>query len=331
MSHGNLAIFVPHMGCPQQCSFCDQRRISGTEKPPTPQEVEELCGAAAPVMARRGTQGEIAFFGGSFTAIPRPYMEALLKAAAPFVEEGPFSGIRISTRPDAIDQDILRLLRRYHVTWIELGAQSMNERVLEQNRRGHTAAQVGEASARIKGEGFALGLQMMTGLYGASPDTDRETMEALVALHPDAVRVYPTLVVEGTYLAQLYRRGQYQPQTLEEAVSLRAELLEGFGEAGIPVIRMGLHADPELEKALVAGPYHPAFRELCEGAVLYNRIARLLAGKSQGCYIVFVSPKAVSKLKGHGALGLKKLSADGYEISVKQDPVLDGLEVRIGE
>lgn len=192
-------------------------------------------------LAGTDTDAEIAFFGGSFTAIGRDYMLELLEAAAPFVG-GAFRGIRISTRPDAVDGETLGLLRRYGVTAVELGAQSMDDGVLDQNLRGHTAADVERAAGLVRDAGFELGLQMMTGLYGSDEARDFMTAERLAACAPDTVRVYPTVVMEGTGLAALWRAGAYRPQTLEEAVSLGARLLEFFEGKGVRVIRMGLHA-----------------------------------------------------------------------------------------
>lgn len=188
-------------------------------------------------LAGTDTDAEIAFFGGSFTAIGRDYMLELLEAAAPFVG-GAFRGIRISTRPDAVDGETLGLLRRYGVTAVELGAQSMDDGVLDQNLRGHTAADVERAAGLVRDAGFELGLQMMTGLYGSDEARDFMTAERLAACAPDTVRVYPTVVMEGTGLAALWRAGAYRPQTLEEAVSLGARLLEFFEGKGVRVIRM---------------------------------------------------------------------------------------------
>lgn len=330
MKHANLSIFVPHVGCPHQCSFCNQRSISGAQVLPDRKAVKELCLTAEKQLDGHCGNAEIAFFGGSFTAIDPAYMLELLHAAEPFVHGSVFRGIRISTRPDAIDREILSVLKTHHVTAIELGAQSMSDQVLEMNSRGHTAAQVKEASARILDSGFELGLQMMTGLYGSDEEKDWDTALQLAALKPDTVRIYPTLVVEGTALAEFWRAGSYCPQTLEETVALGARLLEFFEhDCAIPVIRMGLHAQESLRESVLAGPYHPAYRELCEGRLLYNRILKSM--KKQGNYLVRISPRSVSKITGHGAGTIEKLRQLGYNVSIRQEPGLVGLDIMVEE
>ncbi len=289
-----------------------------------------MCITAEKQLDGRCENAEIAFFGGSFTAVDPAYMLELLRAAEPFVRGGVFKGIRISTRPDAIDREILSILKRYHVTAIELGAQSMSDRVLEMNSRGHTAAQVKEASLLILDSGFELGLQMMTGLYGSDEGTDWDTALQLADFKPDTMRIYPTLVVEGTDLAELWRAGCYCPQPLEEAVAFGARLLEFFEhDRGIPVIRMGLHAQESLRESLLAGPNHPAYRELCESRLLFHRILNSM--KKQGDYLVRISPRSISKITGHGARTVEKLRQLGYNVSIKQDPGLVGLDIMVEE
>ncbi|MCI8497730.1 MAG: radical SAM protein, partial [Clostridiales bacterium] len=207
MKSANVSVFVPHEGCPNQCSFCNQRRISGTVKAPSPQDVERIAKEGLRTLGVRAIDAQLAFFGGSFTAVPRDYMVSLLKAAAPFIGHDGFSGIRISTRPDAVDGETLNILQEYHVDAVELGAQSMDDRVLHLNARGHTAADVEQASRLIRENGFSLGLQMMTGLPGDSDKGAWETARRLASLQPDTMRIYPTLVLEGTPLAEWWREG----------------------------------------------------------------------------------------------------------------------------
>ena len=232
-THSNISIFVPHIGCPNKCSFCNQRYITGSCWAPSAIDVENAVAKARDSKNFDSKTAEIAFFGGSFTAINRNYMASLLKAAEQFVGDGTVKGIRISTRPDAIDDEILTLLKEHGVTSIELGAQSMNDRVLKMNNRGHTACDVEKASRLIREHGFELGLQMMTGLYGDSDNSALKTAERLITLKPDTVRIYPTIVLKDTDLAALYADNIYKPQTLDGAVSLAARLYKMFTDNGI--------------------------------------------------------------------------------------------------
>lgn len=319
MNRGNIALFVPHVGCPCRCSFCDQRAITGGAQPPTPDQVWEAAKAGADRWGDGVSQMEIAFFGGSFTAIPREYMVALLEPAKKAVELWGYYGIRCSTRPDAVDEEILALLKSYHGTAVELGAQSMDEEVLRLNRRGHTAEDTRRAAGLIKQAGLELGLQMMTGLYGSTPEKDVETARQLVALEPETARIYPTVVLEHTELADLYRAGAYHPQTLEEAVELCGKLLPLFENAGVKVIRMGLHAQEDVEARRVAGPYHPAFRELVESRVFLSQLLEELAPQGTGSYRVKVHPRSLSVAVGQKRANVEALRRRGFEVRFVPD------------
>ena len=331
--HGNVALFVPHAGCPHRCSFCDQRAIAGTEERLTPDKVEAACLQAESRITLPGRQAELAFFGGSFTALPKKEMCALLDAALPFVRRGVFRGIRLSTRPDCVDEGILAALAGRSVTAVELGAQSMDDAVLVQNGRGHTAADVERAAGLIRARGLSLGLQMMTGLPGSTPDTDRETAARLAALRPDTMRIYPTVALRGTPLDGMVRSGAYIPPTLEETVALCAELLLFFEEErDIPVIRLGLHASQDLEQNRVAGPWHPAFRELCEGRIYRDRAASLLreCGIPPGPVRLLVHPRALSAMIGQRRGNVVWFRERGYRVEVEGDPALSRYRVKIG-
>ncbi len=319
MKHANVAIFVPHVGCPNQCSFCNQRTISGSQEAPTPAQVTEICAQALTQLKGQAEKAQIAFFGGSFTAIPRDYMESLLRAAQPFLGEGRFSGIRLSTRPDAIDEERLRLLLRYGVTSIELGVQSMDDAVLLKNRRGHTAQDVRDAVACIRQyPQIELGLQMMLGLAGDTVASMEHTARCIAQLHPDTVRIYPTLVLHGTELAQWYQEGRYQPLMLDDAAQLSARFIELFEREKIRVIRVGLHASTFMEGELLAGPYHPAFRELCESKIFFRLAQELLYGMPKDKrYHLLVAPNAVSKMVGQSRENLCRLKEEGYDVQVK--------------
>ena len=219
-------------------------------------------------MGENSSNYEIAFFGGSFTAIDRDYMISLLDATKPFINE--FKGIRVSTRPDSVDDEKLKLLLQYGVTSIELGAQSMDNSVLELNKRGHSAQDVENASKLIKSYGFSLGLQMMTGLYGSDFEKDIETAKRFIQLKPDTVRIYPTVIMNGTDLAGYYQNGSFKPYTLEQSVSLCARLILMFAKANINIIRLGLHYSDSLVKNSLGDNYHPAFKELCENEIFLS-------------------------------------------------------------
>ena len=324
-THSNISIFVPHIGCPNKCSFCNQRYITGSCWAPCAADVENAVAKARDSKNFDSKTAEIAFFGGSFTAINRNYMTALLKAAEQFVKDGTVKGIRISTRPDAIDGEILTLLKEHGVTSIELGAQSMNDRVLRMNNRGHTAGDVERASMLIREYGFELGLQMMTGLYGDSDNSAVKTAERLIALKPDTVRIYPTIVLKDTDLAALYADNIYKPQTLDSAINLAARLYKMFDESGIRVIRLGLHSIEE--EAYIAGPWHPAFSELCQSQIMLTGVLSGLQGK--GKYNIKVSKSAVSKMTGQGRKNIIFLKSRGYDCRVTVDEKLSGLDFKL--
>lgn len=320
--HGNISIFVPHLGCPNHCSFCNQHTITGQQQATTPDAVRKAVERALSGSYASHAKMEIAFFGGSFTAIPKRQMRDLLEAAFPYVKEGLVQGIRISTRPDCVGEETLECLRTYGVTTIELGAQSMEDEVLTANERGHTALDVEQASQRIQSYGFSLGLQMMTGLYGSTPASDWRTARRLIALKPAAVRIYPTVVLKGTALAQKVADGLYKPPSLEESVSFCAQLLPLFEDAGIPVIRLGLHSSREIEENYVCGAYHPAFRELVESHLLLKQVETRLDGWPKGTVTVVVPAGCTSKMIGQKKKNIALLASLGYQVTVKEDSSL---------
>lgn len=320
--HSNISIFIPHMGCPNMCSFCNQHTISNSVAP-SPKEVGEMLANACENLPEG--EAEIAFFGGSFTAIDRDYMTALLEQAYPYVQSGKVGGIRCSTRPDCIDRDVLNVLKSYGVTAIELGAQSMDNAVLAANNRGHSAEDVYTASALIKEYGFELGLQMMTGLYLSTPEKDIETAEKIAEIKPDTVRIYPTVILKGTRLGEMYKSGEYMPYSFETAAEICADMLEMFERKGIRVIKLGLHASETVEGEMLGGFYHPAFREICEGILFRREIEKQV--KSGGKYIVYTAPNAVSKATGQKKCNVKYFSEKGINIKIMQDKSLKNREI----
>ena len=298
-----IPVFVPHLGCPNDCVFCNQRRISGSLSPATARDVQAAIEKAAAVAPPQGGGLQLAFYGGSFTAIPAAQQEELLGAAQPYLEAGAIDSLRLSTRPDAIDGEVLARLRRYGVETVELGAQSMSDRVLELSGRGHTARDVAEASGMVKAAGFKLILQMMTGLPGSDEESDVETARRIAALRPDGVRVYPTVIVRDTALYDLWRAGKYREHSVEDAVRACARILPVFETAGIPVIRLGLNPTEELSGGDAAGgAYHPALGELVRARIMRGEAERLLAGaKPGGSAALRVNPRLMSQAVGqHG-------------------------------
>lgn len=322
---------MPFAGCPNKCSFCDQHKITGQVAPTTPDDVKRAIEIALSSDGIDTKTSEIAFFGGSFTAIDRDYMISLLSAANEYVSR--FKGIRISTRPDCINEDILSILKEYKVTSVELGAQSMCDEVLRLNRRGHNSNDVRIASLLIKEYGLSLGLQMMTGLYGSDNDNDTYTACEFIKLKPDTVRIYPTVILKGTHLAELYNSGEYRAQTVGDAADLCAELLLLFEENNIPVIRLGLHSSETMEENIISGAYHPAFRELCENRIFLNKTISFLSENPfiGSKVIIRVTPSAVSKLIGQKKSNIHILNEMGYDVKIISDDSLKGRQIIIQE
>ena len=274
-THSTIPVFIPHLGCPHRCAFCSQNSTSNTMSMPTDTDVSEKITSYLSTMPDSVIHREVAFFGGSFTGIPVEMQRNYLNAVNPFLKNGAIHGIRLSTRPDYIDDERLTLLKEYGVTTVELGVQSFRDRVLEQSRRGHTVSNVYEACDRVKDHGFQLVIQLMPGLPGESTDDAMYSAHETVRQHPDGVRIYPTVVLSGTELEKRYRGGTYTPMTLEEAIQRCVPMYELFMEHHIPVIRLGLHPfDSSNMDAIMAGPYHPAFGFMVKSRYRYHQLEK---------------------------------------------------------
>jgi len=313
-----VPVFVPHWGCPHACVFCNQRRISGVGKPATAGDVKNAIAQAAAFLPKGGKR-QLAFYGGSFTAIPVPDQEVLLSAAKEAMDRGEIDAVRLSTRPDAIDETVLERLRRYGVETVELGAQSMDDAVLRLTERGHTAADVERASRLITAAGFKLILQMMTGLPGSSDESDTETARRLIALGPDGVRIYPTVIVRDTALYDLWRAGEYREHTVEGAVRVCAKIVPLFESAGIPIIRLGLNPTEELSGgAAVGGAYHPALGELVKSRILLEKARAVLRGIEPGSRVtLLVGRGKTSQMAGQHRENLRQLKEEYSLAEVK--------------
>ncbi len=264
IKHYTIPVFIPELACPFRCAFCNQEKISGHEHIPGDDEIRETVALYLSSFKQKERHVEVGFFGGTFTGLPLAEQERYLAAVQPFVDKGLVHGIRLSTRPDYIDRQVLDLLKRYRVTTIELGAQSLDDEVLKAAYRGHTARCVADASALILEQGFTLGLQMMIGLPADTFEKSMYTAQKIIDLGAAETRIYPALVIEGTAMHHWFKAGKYKPLTQEEAVRWSKRLLLLFEKNNVKVIRMGLHPSEGLVsgRELTAGPFHPSFRAL---------------------------------------------------------------------
>lgn len=278
-THAIIPIFLPHIGCPNDCVFCNQRVITAKQEPVSGSQVEEQILRCLSTMEGRGlSTKEIAFFGGSFTGIPINQQREYLTVAQRYKKEGRIDKIRLSTRPDYIDSEILTHLASFDVDIIELGVQSMNDEVLRLAGRGHDSEAVRRAAAMIRDRGFTLGVQLMIGLPGDSPEICRAAAAASVGLAPEVARLYPTLILKDTHLARLFQQGKYKPYSLEETLSITKEMYRILTNAGIQVIRVGLKSTEGIGDGsqVLGGVFHPAFRQLVEGELAREQIEEQL-------------------------------------------------------
>ncbi len=304
-----IPVFVPHLGCPHMCVFCNQRRISGEQ---SPARAEDVTRAVREGLGRLGDNAgaTLAFYGGSFTAIPAEEQEELLGAALPFLRSGQIRDIRLSTRPDAVDAVTLERLKKYGVRTVELGVQSMDGEVLRLSERGHTAEDARRAAKAVKDAGFELILQMMTGLPGDTPEKSIKTAREFVKMRPDGVRIYPTVIIRDTPLYDLWLAGEYAEHTVSDAVELCAVLADIFDKAHIPVVRLGLNPTDDLSSGdAVAGAYHPALGELVLARRYLDRERKLLSADDRGKDVVF----AVKKGRVSAATGQKRGNSEALK------------------
>ena len=323
-----IPIFVPHLGCPNDCIFCNQKSISGQKSNMIKEKAKEIIENYLKSIDKENAQIEIAFFGGSFTAIEEERQEELLQVASEFVKSGQVSSIRVSTRPDAIDKNILKRLKKYKVKTIELGVQSSNNYILKRINRGHTFEDVKRAAKLIRWNGFRLGVQMMVGLPESTTIDEINTAKELIKLKPKMVRIYPVLVIKNTPLEKELEKGTYKPLTVVQAVEVCKEIVRLFHDKNIDIIRIGLQptdeiSEPGSEKSeVVAGPYHPAFRQLVESAMWYDAIV----GKIKRLNVkvkeveVTVNPVDANNVIGHKKENVKNLK-ELYDVNLvlKQD------------
>ena len=328
-----IPVFVPHLGCPNDCIFCNQKSISGQKEQMTKEKAKEIIDKFLNEIQRKAGEKEIeiAFFGGSFTAIEEEKQEQLLSTAYEYVKEGKVDSIRISTRPDCINRTILKRLKKYKVKTIELGVQSANDYILKRAGREHTFEDVKKASKMIRRYRFVLGHQMMVGLPESTRIDEINTAKKLIKLKPKMVRIYPVLVIKGTKLEKELQEGKYQPLTVVQAIETCKELVRMFDSKNIDIIRVGLQNTDEIsdpnykESEVVAGPFHPAFRQLVESAMWYDAVVdkiKKLNVKVKEVQVT-VNPIDANNVIGHKKENIQKLK-DTYDVDliIKQDEAI---------
>lgn len=331
-----IPVFVPHSGCPFDCIFCNQKKITGLDTVLTAEQIQrQIREYAESIGEKMDKHIEIAFFGGSFTGIHKQKQIEFLEIASKWFEVGYVDDIRLSTRPDYINPDILDYLKKYNVSIIELGVQSLDDDVLRKSFRGHSAHSVLEASKLIKEMDFKLGLQMMVGLPGDDLEKATNTAKKIISYEPDFVRIYPTLVIRGTKLEELFLKGDYKPLDLKTAVSICKELYKLFIESNTPIIRIGLQPTENIMEGrdVIAGPFHPAFRQLVVSEIFKEAIDESLSsyGEKVSKIELYVNPRAVSNVVGMKRSNTEffKSKYDACEIRIYKDPSLQKNEVKI--
>lgn len=314
-----IPIFVPHEGCPHNCVFCNQDRITGVNEEVTAKTVTETIHDYLDTIQNKNATIEVSFFGGTFTGIKEEKQKELLSVAKEFKEKRIVDKIRLSTRPDYINDYILNYLKEYGVDIIELGVQSLDEDVLRKAGRGHSVQDVFDASKLIKEYKFTLGHQIMPGLPGDTFEKDIQTTENSIKMQPDICRIYPSLVIKDTPMEIMYASGQYSPYSLEEAVNISKVMYKMYKDNEINVIRIGLQPTESINegKDIIAGPFHPSFRELVEGSLLTDIILDNM--KEENNVLIRINPKDVSKLYANKKMYFNKLRDNGKKIIVEQD------------
>lgn len=340
--HYIIPIFVPHEGCPHDCAFCNQGRITGEEKndikgPKFKLEnsvnskfvkdtIEEYIKT---IERKKETTIEVSFFGGTFTAIDINKQRRLLSVAKEYKEKGIIDYIRLSTRPDYINDEILNHLKQFNVDIIELGVQSLNEEVLLKSTRGHSSKDVEIASKLIKKYGFVLGHQIMLGLPADTKERDIETTKKSISMKPEVVRIYPTLTIKDTAMEYMYNEGSYIPYSLDECVDIAKECYKLYINAGIKIIRVGLQATDNITdgKDIIAGPFHSAFRELVESSILCDKIYNILKDNKEPVTLE-ISNRSISKLYADKKIYFNKLK-ERLNLNIKVKVINDFDESKI--
>lgn len=329
--HYNIPIFIPELACPFQCIYCNQKKITGQLKVLSPNEVKQIIVEHLKTIPYKNSIVDVAFFGGNFTGIPLQEQENYLKVVQPYLTKEKIKGIRLSTRPDYINDEVLDLLKKYNVSTIELGAQSMVNSVLRTSKRGHTAEDTILASEKIKSYDFSLGLQMMIGLPGDNLKNSIFTAKKIIELGADNTRIYPCLVIKDTKLEEHFHQNKYTPLTLEEAVKQTKTIYLIFEKAGVTVLRVGLHPSENLlsGKDLIAGPFHQSFKELVFTEIWKDILSPLLTNENKEIIKISVSPSEFNYAIGYKSKNKNLLNKFYKKVIFKTDSKLEGRNFRV--
>ena len=331
-----IPVFIPHAGCPHQCVFCNQVSITGAK--PGAATLDKIRIQIRKFLNyKKENRGpvQIAFFGGNFLGLKQSEIKSCLGLAADFVSQGLVDGIRFSTRPDTIDKGRLDILKNYPVSIVELGVQSMDDQVLALTGRRQSAEDTIRAVEALKERQLGIGMQMMVGLPGDSEARALVTARKIADLGPDCVRIYPTLVVENSRLAKWFKKGEYRPLSIEDAVTLVKKVYLLFRQEGIEVIRMGLQTSDDLEdgSTVLGGPHHPAFGHLVYSEIFWDKVMAAIdsTGLVKDTLTIFVNPRSISKMRGLNNSNIKKLKKQFSfgSVEVMSDSSLTEEELRI--
>jgi hypothetical protein len=325
MKHYNIPVFISHFGCPNSCVFCNQRKINGRETDVSCEDLKNIIEKYLKTLPTESIK-EVAFFGGTFTGISMQLQEEYLKVVKPYLETKQIQGIRLSTRPDYIDLEKIKLLKKYGVTTIELGVQSLDPQVLKQSKRWYEIEKVYEAVKLIKEFGIKVGIQVMIGLPGASYESDIETARKVVEMAPQLARIYPTLVIKETEMAEMFLAGKYQALSLDEAIKRAKKIYSLFELAAINIVRVGLQPSDDLraEGNILGGPFHPAFRELVEGELYFEFLNKIKISENR--LEIEANEKNISRIVGIKGINKTKL---GKEFKLKINNSLPLTKIKV--
>lgn len=317
MKHYNIPVFISHFGCPNSCVFCNQKKINGRETDISLKDLKNIIDTHLKTLPKKSIK-QVAFFGGTFTGISMDLQKEYLKVVKEYIDRGDIESIRISTRPDCINIDILKQLKKYKVKTIELGIQSLDNEVLDATDRRYDEGIVENSCKLIKEFDFELGVQIMVGLPCSNLEKDYETAKRCLKLSPDIARIYPTLVISGTELQRMYLRGEYKPLNLEEAIERTKKIYCLFELNGVNIIRVGLQASEDLtsEGVILAGPFHPAFRELVLNKIYYNFLKKIY--QKEGKLNIELNEKLISKVVGQKGINKRKFRPN-FKIKISSD------------